>query len=611
MPSLAAPAASTLPTRQFGRYELRRLLGKSDATMLWLAVDTRTQADMMLTMPRVAPAGASAVASWLVAARRAARLDHPDLVRVSACDVHDHWPFVAVERRVGVTLDEWLASHARPGCEESVEWLVSVLRGLAYAHEAGVGHHDLQAHSIVVNERGQALVMAFGAAFDGGETAGGERRSHDRGLVVDSGALREHRVAAERDVLSAGLVLHRLLAGESPLGASDTGRVVDRMAPHGRELVRLPWSTPQPIPEALRAIVNRSTAAQERLRYRNARTLLGALTGWRDAAAADSGGPIALLLDRLRTVGHLPALPGLATRVQRVTAIETHRTDDIARHLLPDLALSLELLRILNTAHIQGTQVPGNGAVLTLRRVVSLIGVNGVREAANTLRSWPGPLDEAGEKALQRTIDRVRLAGHTAQALRPAGYDAEVVYLIAALQNLGRLLLRYHFADEASQVHQLMQPAVGTDQHEQPGLDEAAASYAVLGVEVEAFGSAVGRQWGFGEEIMHMIRRLPLEAPVRKPDTDDELLRIVASLANEAVDIVSDVAPSKVAAAFAQLAQRYTRVLKVTSKAIAEALQSGRETSRTGGMPPTAGGVRADDDGASSAAPSSGPSPAV
>ena len=52
-------------------------------------------------------------------------------------------------------------------------------------------------------------------------------------------------------------------------------------------------------------------SAQVRLRYRNARTLLGALAGWREAPAEDDGGPVALLLDRLRTVGHLPALPGL------------------------------------------------------------------------------------------------------------------------------------------------------------------------------------------------------------------------------------------------------------------------------------------------------------
>ena len=145
----------------------------------------------------------------------------------------------------------------------------------------------------------------------------------------------------------AASLLHRLLAGEPALDSGDVAAVIERMAPRGREFVRLPWTTPHPIAEPLRAIANRSTSAQVRLRYRNARTFLGALTGWLEATAEDEGGPVALLLDRLRTVGHLPALPGLATRVQRVTAIESQRTDEIARHLLPDMALSFELLRTL------------------------------------------------------------------------------------------------------------------------------------------------------------------------------------------------------------------------------------------------------------------------
>ena len=157
--------------------------------------------------------------------------------------------------------------------------------------------------------------------------------------------------------------------------------------------------------------------------------------------------------------------------MQRVTAIESQRTDEIAAHLLPDLALSFELLRTINTAQVQGTQIAGNGPVLTLRRVVALIGVNGVRLAANSLRDWPGPLDDAGAKALLAAIDRVRLAGHTAQALRPAGYDGEVVYLIAALQNLGRLMLRYHFAEEAEQIRAA--DAAGAGQRRRPASSPA------------------------------------------------------------------------------------------------------------------------------------------
>jgi HD-like signal output (HDOD) protein len=580
-----APVSPT-PARAFGRYQLRRLLGKSEATMTWLADDAQTGTEVMVTLPRTAPAGIAATSAWLAAVRRAARLDHPGLARVLACDVHEQWPYVVVDRRAGTTLDEWLAEHPKPGTEEAALWIEEALRALAFAHDAGVAHLDPQLHTLLVNDRGQIVVMALAVGHESAAD-GGRGRENGRAMPLDPSLLRAQRSAAERDVLACGLLLHRLLAGEPALGVADTGQVIARLAPHGREFVRLPWTTPQPVPEPLRAIVNRSSAGQIRLRYRNARTFLGALNGWRTAVSEDEGGPVALLLDRLRTVGHLPALPGLGPRVQRVTSIESQRTDEIAAHLLPDLALSFELLRTINTAQVQGTQIAGNGPVLTLRRVVALIGVDGVRLAANSLRDWPGPLDDGGAKALHAAIDRVRLAGHTAQALRPAGYDGEVVYLIAALQNLGRLMLRYHFAEEAEQIVQLMQPAPATaDAPEQPGLDQAAASYAVLGVDVETFGTAVARYWGFGDEILHMIRRLPVDAPVRKPDGDADLLRLVASAANEVVDAATDLPAQKVSAALGHVAQRYARVLRLNTRAIVDALQEAKDVLRKGAATP-------------------------
>ena len=585
---MSSAAARTLPppapTRAFGRFALRRLIGKSDATMTWLALDSHTAAETMLTMPRVPPVAQADIAEWLQAARRASRLDHPNLAPVAEFSVHEHWPYVAVDRRAGVTLDEWLAEHPHPPIEELAVWLGGVLRGLAFAHDAGVVHLDVQRRHIVINDRGQASIMALGVASPAAALAAVAPSRSESRAALGSASLRSQRAAAERDVLACGLLLHGLLTGEPALGRVDAGRAVARMAPLGREVVRLPWTTPQQVPEALRAIVDRSTSGQPRLRYRSARTFLGALDGWREAIADDEGGPVALLLDRLRTVGHLPALPGLAARVQRVTAIESQRTDEIARHLLPDMALSFELLRTLNSAQVQGTQIAGNGPVLTLRRVVALVGVDGVRAAANSLRAWPGPLDEAGASALLAAIDRTRLAGHVAEALRPAGYDAEVVYLIAVLQNLGRLMLRYHFADEADQMQQLMQPDAGElASAEQPGLGEEAAAFAVLGVDVEAFGSAVARHWGLGDDVFHMIRRLATDAPVRKPDGDADVLRIVASAANEAVDALGLLPASRVAVALSQVAQRYARTLRIDMKALHGALQEARDVLRKGG----------------------------
>ena len=587
----AFPTANPHPVRAFGRFELRQLLGKSAAAMVWLAFDPRSAVEVMLTLPRVQPADAPALEHWLRDARLAARLNHPNLARVAEVGVQDHWPFIAVDRAQGVTLNEWLAAHPNPKPAEAVAWICDLLHGLAFAHEAGIAHRDPQLQSMLINERGSACLMALAGADNSARSAAdaSRTRSQERTLAMDPRELRAQRAAAARDLLACGVLLQHLLTGQPVLDQPDTALVIARIAPLGRELVRLPWSTPLPIPEALRAIANRCTSGQERLRYQNTRTLLSALTGWLEAEGQDSGGPVGLLLDRLHTVGHLPALPGLAARVARVTSLESQRTDEIADQVLDDMALSFELLRTLNSAQVQGTQVQGNGPVLTLRRIISLIGVNGVRLAANTLRAWPGPLSEAQASALQATFERVRLAGHTAQALRPAGYDAQVVYLIAVLQNLGRLMLRYHFADEAEQIQQLMKsnPAdleAGTP--EQPGLREEAAAFAVLGIDIESLGAAVARQWGLGDDVMHMVRRLPTDAPVRKPDSDAEVLRLTASAANDAVDAIHLLAGPRAVMAVGQVAQRYARALGITPRNLTDALQAAREAARQGTRPP-------------------------
>jgi non-specific serine/threonine protein kinase len=155
------------------------------------------------------------------------------------------------------------------------------------------------------------------------------------------------------------------------------------------------------------------------------------------------------------------------------------------------------------------------------------------------------------------------------------------------LQNLGRLLVQYHFSDEAEQIWQLMRPVPppadaepGTP--EQPGMSEAGASYAVLGVDVESLGAAVARHWGLGEDVQHMIRPLPRDRGVRTPEGDPDTLRTAASAANEAVDAVSLLPPARMAHGLGLVAQRYARSLDLVTRDLHEALQAARVALRTG-----------------------------
>jgi len=148
------------------------------------------------------------------------------------------------------------------------------------------------------------------------------------------------------------------------------------------------------------------------------------------------------------------------------------------------------------------------------------------------------------------------------------------VYLLTLLQNLGRLVVHYHFADEAQQIARLMQsaPSPREGEPEEPGMSEEAAAFAVLGADIDAIGLAVARHWGFDEALVKMIQRLPLATPVRAPDGDDDLLRLAASCANEAADAMALPAP-KVAAALQRVVQRYGRVLEFGSRELQDALR--------------------------------------
>jgi non-specific serine/threonine protein kinase len=555
--------------RWFGRLQLLRLLGKSARTMAWLVSDPRSGHELMLVLPRVQPGDALALERWQHVIRQASRLNHPQLAAVVESGLQDGWPYAAYDPRDCATLAQRMPAQGLPGMD-AAGWAVQALQGLAFAHEAGVAHHDIQPHLLLVSDSGQVRLAGLGIACD--MALKDEALNHPS--LAEHGALRPQRAAAERDLLAFGVLLHGMLTGVPALEEPDIGRVVARMPPLGREIVRLPWTTVRPVPEALRAIVNRATDRQERQRYRSARTLLGALEGWMRTEAGGSSGPLALLADRLRGAGVLPSLPGAAARAARLSLMDRERTNELAEVVLEDLALSFELLRQVNTAQLRGSQGSTTGPVLTVRRAIAMVGLDGVRRSALALREWPGPLDEAGAAELERLVERCKRAGRAALILRPAGYDGEVVFLIALLQNLGRLVVHYHFPEEALQIRRLMQPAPSPrdDEPEDPGMSEESAAFAVLGADIEAIGAAVARHWGLDESVVAMIRRQPTASPVRQAEGDTDMLRAVASCANEAVDAIGLPAP-RVMAALHRVVQRYGRLLDIGLRDLQGALQ--------------------------------------
>jgi len=583
LPESRTPAHSTgteVPVgRRLGPFKLLSLVGKSQRSMAWRVIDTRADSggrEGLLLLPRAQPSGNEALQIWEQGVRRGARLQHPNLAEALEIGVCEDWPFVRYDAEGIDTLAERLQARTL-GAQETATLMVDALRALAFAHDGGVVHRDLQPFMLLLTEHGGPRVAGLEVAPAAPTAAPAPHNGIARTTSIDALQLPAMREAAGKDLLAMGLLMHWALAGQPALDEADIGEAVQRLPPLGRELVRLPWNTPTPVPEVLRAICNRATDRQVRQRYRSARGMARALEGWLQAEGAAGGGPLALLLDRLHSVGALPSSPGSAARAARLAMMDRERTNELAEVVLQDLALAFELLRWVNSAQVRAVQVAGSGPVLTIRRAIAMLGLDGVRRAALGLRAWPGPLDDSAAQALQARFDEAKRAGRVAQALRPAGYDGEVVYLVTLLQNLGRLVTAYHFPDETQQILRLMQPSppLRLGEPEQAGMSEQGASHAVLGTDIEGIGAAVARHWGLDDTVLHLIRRMPQATQPRTVDNDDDMLRAVASCANEAIDAI-ELPPARRPQALRRVAQRYSRALRISFNDLQDALKASR-----------------------------------
>ncbi|MGY0194478.1 HDOD domain-containing protein [Leptothrix sp. BB-4] len=564
----APPRAAAALARTFGRFELRELMGRSSRSMAWLARDPRVQQDVWLLIARHPIDDRHELAAAVDNLRRAARLEHPRLLQSVESGAHGGRAYVVCDKPQGaVTLAQHL-SQRKPGPPiETVGWAIDALEGLAYLHDAGYAHGDVGLHTLFIGRNGRLQV--WGSGMPGSRTAPSPDTTTDD--PEDPIATRRH-LASDRDVLAIGLLLYAWIAHAPALDEPDVPSAVNRL---GQDIVRLPWSLPAPVSDALRAIINRATDRHERRRYLGARSLERALSGWRQVEGSDRGGPLALLLDRLRVNGHLPALPGLAQRVAQLSRMETRRLDELTDVVLEDLALSFELLRSVNSASIG---LMAEDGVTTVRRAIQLIGLTGVRRAASTLRAWPGPLRDGAAERLEKAMRRACMAGHLAEVLVPAGLDAEGALIAAQLQHLGRLVTYYHFPDEAVQIRQLMQPSPPLREGEPPapGLTEDAAAMAVLGVDLQSMANALARHWGLDESVQETMLPLPTHQTVVAPHTVDGWLRLVSSCANETLQAFDAPAAAQ-PRALAQVANRYARALGVSVDSLKQAYLDARD----------------------------------
>lgn len=277
----------------FGRYTLKKILGRGGMGVVWLARDEELGEDVALKfLPEFLIGDRTAIDDLRREATRARALSHPQIVRINDFLRDERAVAISMEYVAGQSLAEWRAAQPAGIFEvaQLAPWVTQLCDALAYAHgKAKVVHRDLKPANLLITAAGDVKIADFGIA-----RAIGDSVSRVTGRVDGS----VHYMSPQHqfgdppsvgdDIYALGATLYELLTGKPPfhqgsveaIQAQALGKLAPRMQARREEL----GVTGDVIPEAWEATIAACLAKEVAARPRGARAVLEAL-----GLAAESG----------------------------------------------------------------------------------------------------------------------------------------------------------------------------------------------------------------------------------------------------------------------------------------------------------------------------------
>jgi serine/threonine protein kinase/ABC-type phosphate/phosphonate transport system substrate-binding protein len=295
--------------RRFGDYELLDQLGRGGMGVVYRAYQSGLKRvvalKMILDTKQDFP---HAARRFQIEAETAARLLHPNIVRLYEFGFEEQQPFFTMEWIEGESLSRRIArgdfavsgsaNHANIAQRiiRAVELVMILARAVQYAHERGVIHRDIKPGNILIDGNGQPHLTDFGLAKLSKESS---NAVSDTGSVAGTPAYmapeqaRGERLSPAADIYSLGVVLFELLTGKPPFSAPtplETLRLItDQEPPNLAKISR------GRIDSDLATICRKCLEKQPASRYGSAQEFADDLARWlkREPIRARPIGPVA------------------------------------------------------------------------------------------------------------------------------------------------------------------------------------------------------------------------------------------------------------------------------------------------------------------------------
>jgi serine/threonine-protein kinase len=226
----ARPPHPFAPGRMFGRYRIDRKLGEGGMGAVYLAHDTLLDRPVALKVPTFFGRRDTAAARFVREARAAAGLHHPNVCPIYDVGEIDGHHYLCMRYVVGRQLAEVVSPGNPLPVAEAARIVRTVALAMHAAHARGTIHRDLKPANILLDDRGEPVVMDFGLARR--EESGDTPLSLDGEMMGTPAYMPPEQAAGEvaamgpaSDVYSLGVVLYELLVGEPPFAGEGLGLV--------------------------------------------------------------------------------------------------------------------------------------------------------------------------------------------------------------------------------------------------------------------------------------------------------------------------------------------------------------------------------------------------
>jgi serine/threonine protein kinase/formylglycine-generating enzyme required for sulfatase activity len=239
-PQTQNKSAETGLKEQFGRYRIVKVLGLGAMGTVYLAEDTQLKRQVALKTPHFDQDPSGELLERLYReARAAATLRHPNICPVHDVGEIDGTHYISMAYIEGHPLSAFIRA-SKPQPERQILIIVRKLaQALQEAHEHKIVHRDLKPANIMVDKRGEPLIMDFGLAR---HTRPDEdvRLTHSGTLVGTPAYMSPEQIDGDwakigplTDEYSLGVILYELLTGQLPFRGSMMavlGQIVTKQA---------------------------------------------------------------------------------------------------------------------------------------------------------------------------------------------------------------------------------------------------------------------------------------------------------------------------------------------------------------------------------------------